>query len=78
MRSISIRTTIAVDDMASAPPMAMAGCQPNPANRDAIAREVRTVAEEIASDPRYAGDDQLGPDDDARARFREFARKLSP
>ena len=48
----------------------------DPANRAAIAREVRAVAEEIAADPRYSGDEPLGPDDDARARFREFARKL--
>jgi hypothetical protein len=47
-----------------------------PANREAIAREVRAVAEEIAADPRYGADEQLGPDDDARERFREFARKL--
>ena len=47
-----------------------------PANRDAIAREVRAVAEEIAADPRYGEDEQLGPDDAARDRFREFARKL--
>ena len=39
--------------------------------------EVRAVAEEIAADPRYGEDEQLGPDEDARARFREFARKLS-
>ena len=48
----------------------------DPANREAITREVRAVAEEIAADPRYGDDEQLGPDDDARARFREFARKL--
>jgi hypothetical protein len=48
----------------------------DPANREAIAREVRAVAEEIAADPRYGEDEQLGPDDDAKARFREFARKL--
>ncbi len=48
----------------------------DPANRDAIAREVRAVADEIAADPRYGEDEQLGPDDDAKARFREFARKL--
>lgn len=47
------------------------------ANRAMIAAEVRAVAEEIAADPRYAGDEPLGPDDDARERFREFARKLS-
>ncbi|HEY7795919.1 MAG TPA: hypothetical protein VIA10_18080 [Gaiellaceae bacterium] len=47
----------------------------NPAHRAAVAAEVRAVAEEIAADPRY-GDEQLGPDDDARARFRDFARNL--
>ncbi|HVM69817.1 MAG TPA: hypothetical protein VM204_08295 [Gaiellaceae bacterium] len=46
-----------------------------PAHRAAVAAEVRAVAEQIASDPKYADDEQLGPDDDARARFREFARK---
>ena len=47
-----------------------------PDNRVAIAREVRAVAEEIAADPRYGENEQLGPDQDARDRFREFARKL--
>ena len=47
-----------------------------PENREAIAREVRAVAEEIAADPRYGEDEQLGPDQEARDRFREFARKL--
>ncbi|HUP31403.1 MAG TPA: hypothetical protein VM184_00075 [Gaiellaceae bacterium] len=50
----------------------------DPANRAAIAYEVRAVAEEIAADPRYGAGEPLGPDDDARARFREFARKLEP
>ena len=36
---------------------------------------MRAVAEEIAADPKYADDEPLGPDDDARARFKEFARK---
>ena len=44
-------------------------------HRAAVVSELRAVAEEIAADPRYAGDEPLGPDDDARARFREFARK---
>jgi hypothetical protein len=48
----------------------------DPAHRAAVATEVRAVAEEIAADPRYGDDEPLGPDDDARARFREFARKL--
>ena len=47
----------------------------DPAHADALAREVRMVAEEIAADPQFAGDEQLGPDDAARERFREFARK---
>ena len=44
-------------------------------HRAAVVEELRAVAEEIAADPRYADDGRLGPDDDARARFREFARK---
>lgn len=47
----------------------------DPAHRAAVAAEVRAVAEEIAADPRYGEEEQLGPDEDARARFREFARK---
>jgi hypothetical protein len=47
----------------------------NPKHHDAVVREVRAVAEEIAADPAYADDEPLGPDDDARARFREFARR---
>jgi hypothetical protein len=46
-----------------------------PKYRDALQQEVRAVAEEIADDPKYADDEPLGPDDDARARFKEFARK---
>jgi hypothetical protein len=47
----------------------------NPAHREALVRELQTTAEEIAADPRYADDEPLGPDEGARARFREFARK---
>jgi hypothetical protein len=47
----------------------------DPAHHDALTREVRAVAEEIAADPKYADEERLGPDDDARNRFREFARK---
>ena len=47
----------------------------DPAHRAAVAHEVRAVAEEIAADPRYGEEEDLGPDDEARARFREFARK---
>jgi hypothetical protein len=48
----------------------------DPENRAAIVREVTAVAEEIAADPRFAEEEALGPDAEARARFREFARKL--
>jgi hypothetical protein len=47
-----------------------------PRHRAAIEEEVRAVAEEIAADPRYADDEPLAPDDDARDRFRAFARDL--
>jgi hypothetical protein len=29
----------------------------------------------VAADPKYAGEESLGPDDAARERFREFARR---
>jgi hypothetical protein len=47
----------------------------DPAHHARVRQEVRDVAEEIAADPRYADDETLGPDDQARERFREFARK---
>ena len=47
----------------------------DPKHHAALHREVRAVAEEIAADPKYADDEPLGPDEDARDRFREFARK---
>jgi hypothetical protein len=47
----------------------------DPAHHDALTREVRSVAEEIAADPRYADEEPLGPDDEARERFRRFARE---
>jgi hypothetical protein len=46
-----------------------------PKHRQAVVDELRAVAEEVAADPRYAEDEPVGPDDDARRRFREFARK---
>jgi hypothetical protein len=46
-----------------------------PAHREAIEREVRAVAEEIAASPQYADDERIGPDDEARERFRTFARQ---
>jgi hypothetical protein len=47
----------------------------DPARSARVGAEVRAVAEEIASDPRYAEEEQLGPDEEARDRFREFARR---
>lgn len=47
----------------------------NPGHRAALTTELRAVAEEIAADPRYGSGEPLGPDDDARERFRAFARK---
>jgi hypothetical protein len=47
----------------------------NPAHRDEVEREVRAVAMEIAADPAYAGEDEVGPDERIRERFREFARR---
>ena len=46
-----------------------------PRHEEAVVRELRAVAEEIAADPRYADDERMGPDEEARERFREFARK---
>jgi hypothetical protein len=47
----------------------------SPEHHEALANEVRAVAQEIAADPKYAGEGSLGPDDAARARFRAFARE---
>src|SRR6184192_1606698 len=38
----------------------------DPAHSASVRAEVRAVAEEIAADPRYADEEQVGPDDDAR------------
>ena len=46
-----------------------------PRHTAAVVRELQAVAEEIAADPRYVDDEKMGPDDEARERFREFARK---
>jgi hypothetical protein len=47
----------------------------DPAHHVRVAAEVRKVAEEVAAEPRYSGEENLGPDDAARERFREFARR---
>jgi hypothetical protein len=46
----------------------------DPQHRPKIVAEVRAVAEEVAADPAYA-DDPLGPSDEERARFSEFAKR---
>jgi hypothetical protein len=48
----------------------------DPAHREAVEAEIRTVAREVAADPKLADDEPLGPDDAARERFRAFARGL--
>jgi hypothetical protein len=47
----------------------------DPAHSARVRAEVRAVAEEIAVDPRYAGEEEVGPDAAARARFHELARR---
>ena len=47
----------------------------DPKHREAVVEEVKAVAAEVAGDPSYGSGDPLGPDDEARRRFREFAKK---
>jgi hypothetical protein len=47
----------------------------DPGTRARVAAEVRAVADEVAADGAYADEEPIGPDDAARDRFREFARK---
>ena len=47
----------------------------NPKHRAAIEQEVRAVAEEIATDPQYADEERIAPDESTRDRFRAFARE---
>ena len=47
----------------------------DPTHHDAIANEVRAVAQEIADDPGFAAEQPLGPDEDAKERFRAFVRE---
>lgn len=46
-----------------------------PAHRAEVEREVRAVAQEVAADPAYGDEDESGPDEHVRERFREFARR---
>jgi hypothetical protein len=47
----------------------------DPKHRDRVHAVVRAVAAEIAADRELEADERLGPDEAARERFREFARR---
>jgi hypothetical protein len=46
----------------------------SPEHHEAVVEELRTLAEEVAADAVHAGA-PLGPSDDERARFTEFAKR---
>lgn len=48
----------------------------DPKNRAAVEEEVKAVGREVAADPDLADDEPIGPDADARDRFRRFAREV--
>ena len=48
----------------------------DPKHYAAVVEEVKTVAREVGADPKLAEEEPVGPDEGARDRFREFARKL--
>jgi hypothetical protein len=48
----------------------------DPKHREAVVEEVKRVAREVAADPKLAEEEAVGPDDDARERFRRFAREI--
>jgi hypothetical protein len=47
----------------------------NPEYKARVVEQIRAVAEELAADPAYAEETELGPDDAARQRFVEFAKR---
>jgi hypothetical protein len=47
----------------------------DPEHREQVVEEVRAVAQEIAADPAYADEASVGPDEAARERFLEFAKR---
>jgi hypothetical protein len=47
-----------------------------PTHRNAAVEEVRRVAREVAADPKLSEEEPVGPDEEARERFRRFAREL--
>jgi hypothetical protein len=48
----------------------------DPKHRATAVEEVRAVASEVAADPKLAEEEPVGPDDEARERFRRFAKEL--
>jgi hypothetical protein len=48
----------------------------DPKHRAAAIEEVKAVAREVAADPTLAEEEPVGPDDEARERFRRFASEL--
>jgi hypothetical protein len=48
----------------------------DPEHRQAAVEEVRRVAREVAADPKLAEEEPVGPDEQARERFRRFASEL--
>ena len=47
----------------------------NPHHKARVVAQLRAVAEELAADPNYEDDTDLGPDEATRDRFLEFAKK---
>jgi hypothetical protein len=48
----------------------------DPKNRGAVEEEVRAVARDVVADPTLADEEPVGPDADARERFRKFASEV--
>jgi hypothetical protein len=48
----------------------------DPKHRAAVIEEVKAVAHEVAADPKLAEEEPVGPDEEARERFRRFAKEL--
>ena len=47
----------------------------DPTYHERVVALVRKTAEEIAADSSYADEEPIGPDEEVRERFREFARR---
>jgi len=47
----------------------------DPGCYEQLVREVLAVAEETAADPAHSGETPVGPDEEQRARFLEFAKR---